>query len=980
MLYLEANKRPLLLPAGTTAQVEHTNPLFADGLQDSYSLPVEVPAEGNEIALGHVHQLPLHQRTLELPGAQLGHHGLPLWPGILRVLSSTAKSVRMSFSVEGFVARLKGRMLPDTLRGLELPSAPTEPRDAYDDGGDFQYPMHYNPSLYGDRNVDWNPDSPEYSATATYGVNDLVRYTRRDPVERTQVWQCTAATSAGEDPISTPGKWRLTAFALVNAWDGATSAHYENDPSGNFYAFVPWFYIKWVLQRALASIGYRPVGEFMDDPATHELVLPNTTTLDRVNQQGDERLQASQTTDVYYTPGLATWEHHLPLDDTSTGTNEDPDSVWNAVTFEFTPAAAGFWKFRVKLTAINPYLSDAPNYGRAMAFALVRSSTNAVVAIARGAGPPAPAPLTVVATIAYEFELADVGDQFHLSVYQTTDLNGTSLPWPTSEEHGFSNARVNAWLEEVTAQSDRDPVVYPHRHVPEVEVGAFVVAVADALNLELTPDEATRTLRLDYKEQVLANAAANRTEQTHRLLEPDTTELDHQRRTPAYRLSWPLENLRPEEADVANAITVYSLLDLSTPAGAGQVALALSSREVYKSAFDVDTAAYYWQRVGLYTPPVTIGPADQAQDLPQAFEPLPMVVMGLDMRTYLVPVLDAPGESLWFHTQGERSKLWLCEYKAAGDSGDPAGTIPMARSWGYGWDGTDLSNLSLLWDDPSEDMPGLYQRYWRHWLHMLTTSEPVTMDLLVDPAYLRSQQWRRIHHIHGQDYLVQQLPVEYGSHRGQLMARGAYLLRVKGHPPLARLPEPTYSCEGPEHVQLEWNGPGVIGSSVSGATHVTVASNNGFLITVTAGTNVTIPVAGSYCMWPSDLMGVQVGYITELLLSGPTVPDPMRCEYLDISRLSLDKFYFFAATFGELTTVRWPGPGWNASVPGNIVVNATSQRLDQDSVNSLLNNLDPAIYADTVIAINGGTSAAPTGAAATVKTAINTAGGSATTN
>jgi hypothetical protein len=41
---------------------------------------------------------------------------------------------------------------------------------------------------------------------------------------------------------------------------------------------VPWFYLKWVLKRSLAHIGYTPVGEFMDDERTHELQLANNTT------------------------------------------------------------------------------------------------------------------------------------------------------------------------------------------------------------------------------------------------------------------------------------------------------------------------------------------------------------------------------------------------------------------------------------------------------------------------------------------------------------------------------------------------------------------------------------------------------------------------------------------------------------------------------------------------------------------------------
>ena len=40
MLDLRIAGRQLLLPASTTASIEYINPLFADGLQDSHSVPI----------------------------------------------------------------------------------------------------------------------------------------------------------------------------------------------------------------------------------------------------------------------------------------------------------------------------------------------------------------------------------------------------------------------------------------------------------------------------------------------------------------------------------------------------------------------------------------------------------------------------------------------------------------------------------------------------------------------------------------------------------------------------------------------------------------------------------------------------------------------------------------------------------------------------------------------------------------------------
>src|SRR5690606_5384664 len=106
-------------------------------------------------------------------------------------------------------------------------------------------------------------------------------FTENGGVERTDVWQCTEAADPYESPISAPTKWRRTAFGLVNAWDRAMDSYHYNGGTGNFYAFVPWFYLKYVLHESLQYLGYRVMGDFMEDPTTHEQLLPNNTTTDR---------------------------------------------------------------------------------------------------------------------------------------------------------------------------------------------------------------------------------------------------------------------------------------------------------------------------------------------------------------------------------------------------------------------------------------------------------------------------------------------------------------------------------------------------------------------------------------------------------------------------------------------------------------------------------------------------------------------------
>jgi hypothetical protein len=61
----------------------------------------------------------------------------------------------------------------------------------------FLFYRKYAPMYTGD----------DYSATATYAVDDQVYFT--DSSDRGNYWKCTEATSAGESPSTTPSKWQL---------------------------------------------------------------------------------------------------------------------------------------------------------------------------------------------------------------------------------------------------------------------------------------------------------------------------------------------------------------------------------------------------------------------------------------------------------------------------------------------------------------------------------------------------------------------------------------------------------------------------------------------------------------------------------------------------------------------------------------------------------------------------------------------------
>lgn len=784
-LHARIDGEALALPAGASVQMELLNPLLQDTLQEEESTPLAVPAEGNERLLEHVHHLPLSTRTLVRSGGELGHGGLPLHPGDWHVLSSDEREVRLAFLREGFVRLTKGLKLPDCLKNelidltdeLLNQSISLKHRPTYANGGKCQFPMFYAPNLYpSDARPLWMRTGSAWNDTQAYAVDDLVQFTERDDVERTDLWQCIVTTSAGESPATHPSKWRRTAQGIVNAWDRTANDFYFNTEGNEFYAFVPWFYLKWVLKKALEHIGYVPRGTWWDDTTFDEQSLGNTTTIDAPTEtESDSIFYVQQTGTTYFSGTWFEWMH-LTADAESPAPYQDLSGLWDSSTGEFIPDAEGTWAFNVRTRAISaPAGALARLYIRregSESYWLVPGMAWVIPydPVAVGQAVTGPNGEVTMRTGNIPFGTDDVGVrfQFHLRISQ----NGE---WPVDGQDGVTGTRIRGWLlGEEPGVPVNDVFVYPHRHVPDVELAGFIQAVADAYNLEWYADSTSRTVWLNSREQVLARRDHERTEASARAV--GSVELDHERRTTGMVLSWGIDTTN--EADSAASVAeAMSTEDLPPPISLGDSAVLTSTREYLKARFDYDEGLFYWVTAGYRVPDYVQGDEATATTVGPAMVPVHMVRKMLDGKEYIMPWIDAQGTSAWFHCEGERDTVWISMHHPAKSHDGTVTGVPCARSWHYGWNSADTGPASLLWDG-TEEVPGLVQRQWANWITMLLEAEPVTRDLLLDHAFIRGRDWTRVLHIHGQDYLVQSMPVEYGPGE-HLVSRGAYLLRLK---------------------------------------------------------------------------------------------------------------------------------------------------------------------------------------------------------
>lgn len=779
MLYLDINGRQLLLHANTECDVEHTNPLFADGVEDGYSMAIEVPAEGNEDVLRHVHEPALDQRTLKFTKAHLGHHGTTLFPGTLHVLSSVPRSVRTTFIVDGFADEVKGVMLPDTLRGLvvdlESNAWQRHTMPLYEDDGVAQFPMYYNPDLFGDTNVAWAPSNiSAYSVSTVYAVNALVKFTDRSgSVESVDVWQCTTLTSPGEDPLNTPAKWRKTAFGVVNAWDKETSTFYENAEAGNFYTWVPWLYLKWVLSKAMEAVGYHVQGSFMRDAGTHEFVVANNTTIEQQPQPPEEFLfRATEDAPVHYTAASTYPGIHIQATDDTTTPNVDDEDLWDADTGEFICPAAGLWRFRVRLQHNRRGNALHSNF---YFLRMVAAGLPTVMRAEVFRPMPNDPPYETTMDIVYQFGSGDVGQRFIFTTYQGSRSVPYGQPtWPTVTSDCIVDAYVSGWPESLTLPTSvPDTLIHPYRHVPNMSLLEFINSIAGGLNLEVIPDTVARTISFNYKEDAIRQLHTERTDHSHRMV--NDTEIDHARRTKGMRISLPADELDDDTAlDAAPIYTDAS--EVPTPWASGLTAVLRNTREVLRSDFVDGTFCY--RKSKYHVPPMEVGDTQDTTDVELAVKVPHAVTKSLDEEWYVMPYWPQEGTSDFYQITTDLTELVIAKAVRVASRSADVDMVPTATSWGYGFALDQRYGFSALPYSADPLLPGLGDAYWARWAHMLTTAEPVTIDLLTDTPFLRGREWRRALHMQGQDYLIQRLPMTYGMEHGPLLCVGAHALRI----------------------------------------------------------------------------------------------------------------------------------------------------------------------------------------------------------
>lgn len=768
MVELRINGKAVVLRPGTEASLELPGFAADFAIEDGFSLPFEIPVSGNEALLNHIEQLARTQRELRMGPAELLYNGVPRhwgWLYFEQVVASNdpGATVAVSFTEDGLVRGLSELNMQEVDYGPTIyvtdtaDDLPDYARDANADPDNYPmcFPSFYNPDVYGGKNKAFDPSTSEWNSTQSYAVDDLVTVEAGNSIRRTRTFQCLVAHT-NQNPITAGSYWREVRFGVVNRWSGGILGgdFLVNDAStGNVYAMCPWFYLKWIVAKLFAHLGYQAAGDFMDDPAVSRLCLANNSLLDSASLEAF--FAAQQTTPTTINSSVAT----LACNDDTTPPYTDPDLLWNPASFRFTCDAAGARVFRVRVVA-------EFDVDTSLILKFVRASTDTVLSQTSNGLPGIynqRKKWDYTISITYTFGGGDVGQDFYIQVsgeYNVPSQVSINYAVLSSWRYGASNY--------INTYSTR---IHPERHMPDMNAGDFISEFFAAFNIQHLVEKNSNRILLNYRNQRIQRTAAQ-PDLTHRLLGP--VRIENVQNAPSVVLRYDVDDLG-DQPDLTGMDFVGSHdreEAVFPPSAPGQWTYIANTRRLLVSR--VANTSVFWYPVGYHLPDREVpGEGEGRIELTLKMAPVMMEWLTMDGEAYVLPWISGQGSSPYYGTEGRMNSLRIALF-AGLHPGYSGGQAPLATPWGLTAFSDDSGTLNL---DLTAETGG-YEAFWARWVQEIGRSEVCVADLELraddDIDDLRTSSLL----LHNQRMWVERLPITYPAQGERILSIGARLRRV----------------------------------------------------------------------------------------------------------------------------------------------------------------------------------------------------------
>jgi hypothetical protein len=805
MYSFRVNGHWLMMYPGGGTQLELQHPLVAENFEEPWSMPIEVPIAGNEMALNFVHTLALAVRHLRVDDVELWKDGIFKHRGVFTVEGSSEESITLTFSVDGFLTQLKDVQLreldygPDILLpGLFDDSYTREDAMTYANKTTwpnvrFCFPMMRNKDAYSD-NPDWWKDGDEWKASETYsptggegGTPDIIRYTPDEVVRRERIYTCIAGTSAGQHPDNSVGKFDARGQGIINPWSGVDQVWLSNSSGeGGRYAISPQFYLKDILIRAMASQGYNAVGDFIDDPLTHRVIVYNNTLLDEAVR--DNYVLATLTNDLVVPAGHWFNDLSFPPDDDFTAPNEDNDGLYNVGVF--TPPATGYYAFHARIithsaTPCRHWVgilkndnSSPPVWSGYTGVDDLDLRTNWDFTVAPNSA------IHLEGGVEYRVVVtAPLSYQYLYNSHEFTIEAGSFLEWWTGQP-----SILNGWGNSIHMAD----------HVPDMSVRTFLDEIRKSFYLRITPDVVTRTIRFDYNQDVLLRPIGR--DITEELAGPIS--LDHSQRIFGIRIRNArgrpddLPDLRGSTPSVEHTFVVTKESTLTPATVPNEKLRVLNTGQIYQSRV-YNTNQIGWFPIGHYLPDAEYGDQSDPLVIEPAFgAPMMSSEIGVDNALYMIPIVDEPASSKLYN-QGYNAPSLLLMHYLGNLANDKGYKYPCASPYMYHTGGAFYKPVSFSLTHehwlPRQKSYTLNTTFAEPWLNRWVNAEVWRCDLDVGRLLTRNGCVLERLQCKNQEVILHTLPVEYDDGEGTpLIAREARLLKLPRDPgALGRDGQPT---------------------------------------------------------------------------------------------------------------------------------------------------------------------------------------------
>lgn len=699
-------------------EFELNNPALDDDLiPGSHSLEVAIDdVDGNMIKLENANRHDKLTRNTVFDDVRLLLLGASQYQGKLVIRRIRETGVDAFLVINGFSVEILDTLLTDIDYGSDVnlgssSAAITSAAAAYVTQNypdvNFNFPMIYAPNLYNGEALGWaSMDTADvWEDDRAYALRDLIRWTDG------YVYVCVGATSAGENPSTAAAKWAvLESNCIINNWSDAFSVFLTNVATyahtQNAHCLAPQLFDKFVLKKIESTIGYRIVGEFIEDALTDQSLLINTEVLDDMPTQVIVKAEQDCVYDANTNPFIISGNH--PLGYNWNGyylhfNNEitDPDDDWTVVdpilssttppSF-YTIHSEGVHRITLYLDVVNigSPPCDINTYVNGVSVDLYQFNSAGIV----------------THTFEWFASYANIGHEITFKLWDST-LGGSFDIGPGSyvQIENLSANQYNAW----------NGVVHHANHVPDVTVRQYLLSLKKRFTLNVNLNFFEKTIELNYCKEILEREPNDFTDI---IQDPVADVQQPQGLTITENPQVDVDHTDGAEYTIAATYSNYQAMLDATDDHALQDVVYMTNQFAYYRLGQDENGLLEWQFEASKLAPLIYG--NGARQISMEDAPAQMKYLYNNGDMVLLPWLNTQGNTILFGGIESDKPIVHAIWHGLQDSEAGNYQYPFATGAKYDATGADIADIDLrLIDGLSESV---WELYWKDWARKVDLS------------------------------------------------------------------------------------------------------------------------------------------------------------------------------------------------------------------------------------------------------------------